>query len=89
MIEKHWVPLVEEEYNFTNAQVFVDAMNAPGAHGFLIHGEGASFEELSAPDIGLNDAWVNMYGLQMTAQESMEWLNPRVQEKLDAYWAKQ
>jgi multiple sugar transport system substrate-binding protein len=89
MMKKHWVPNIGETFNFQNAEAFLKAMSVPTAHGIIVGGAGANFDAFSSAEGGMGAAWEAMVGVQKTAKEALEELNPKLQKMLDEYWAKQ
>jgi len=68
--------------------VFVQAMSEKRAHGVIVGGAQCNFDAFSTPEGGLGVAWDAMLGLQKTAQEAMDELNPKIQKMIDDYWKK-
>lgn len=81
-----WVPLAQEQFNFTNGKAFGDAMNT--GRNPIISGEGADLFAMMLTNTPLGSAWDAMIGGQLSAREAMEIANPACQAILDAYWAK-
>jgi multiple sugar transport system substrate-binding protein len=85
-INNIWVPLAQEQYNFTNGQAFANAMNT--GRNPIIGGEGADLFAMMLTGTPLGAAWDGMISGQVSAREALELANPQCQELLDAYWAK-
>lgn len=85
-IDKIWVPMAEEQFNFNNGKAFADAMNT--GRNPIISGEGADLFAMMLTGTPLGVAWDAMNGGQVSAREAMETANPECQAILDAYWAK-
>jgi multiple sugar transport system substrate-binding protein len=83
-IEKLWVPIAEETYQFEHGEVFADAMRTGGTP--VIAGAGANYDALAGGDAPLAVAWDAMV-FGTSAEEALTEANPKLQEILDEYWA--
>jgi multiple sugar transport system substrate-binding protein len=81
-----WVPIAQEQYNFTNGKAFGDAMNT--GRNPIISGEGSDLFAMMLTGTPLGVAWDAMSGGQIGAREALETANAECQAILDAYWAK-
>ena len=85
-IEKYWVPIATETYNFENGMAFGNAMKT-GLNP-IFSGAGCNYDAIAGAGTPLAVAWDAMLGVQKTAKEAMEEANPKLQKILDDYWAK-
>jgi multiple sugar transport system substrate-binding protein len=79
-----WVPHVQQQYNFTHAEVFVKAFDTG-----IVHLTGEVDDLLILREAGLADALSAMSSGANKAADVIPEVNRRIQQLLDDYWAKQ
>jgi multiple sugar transport system substrate-binding protein len=85
LIEKLWVPKVQEQYHFQNAKAYADSMRT--GRNPNISGAGANYDAVAGPSTPLAVAWDAMLA-GTSAQEALTTAQPLLQKILDEYWAK-
>lgn len=85
LIEKLWVPKVQEKFAFTNAKAYADSMRT--GRNPIIAGAGANYDAVAGPSTPLAVAWDAMLA-GTSAQEAITTAQPLLQKILDDYWAK-
>jgi multiple sugar transport system substrate-binding protein len=79
-----WVPHVQQQYNFKQAEVFVKAFDTG-----IVHLTGEVDDLLILREAGLGDALSAMASGAKKAVDVIPDVNRRIQQLLDDYWAKQ
>ena len=79
-----WVPHVQQQYNFKQAEVFVKAFDTG-----IVHLTGEVDDLLILREAGLGEALSAMASGAKKAVDVIPDVNRRIQQLLDGYWAKQ
>jgi multiple sugar transport system substrate-binding protein len=81
---KFWLPLVQPQYNFQRADVFMKAFDTG-----IVHVTGELDDLFLLREAGLRDALNAMIAGDKKAGEVIPEVNRRLQQVLDSYWARQ
>jgi ABC-type glycerol-3-phosphate transport system substrate-binding protein len=81
---KYWLPMVTQAYNLGNAEAFLKAQELG-----TINLVGEITERDLTRETGLGDAINEIRDGKKSAKDAFEEVQPRIQQMLDAYWAKQ
>jgi multiple sugar transport system substrate-binding protein len=83
-IEKLWVPVAQETYQFENGNAFADAMRTGGTP--VVAGAGANYDAIAGAGAPVSVAWDAMI-FGTSAEEALTEANPKIQKILDDYLA--
>ena len=81
---RFWLPLATQRYNVANAEAFLKAIETG-----TINLVGSVTEAVLDRDAELSRTLDRMRYGQLSAKDAMETLQPKIQQVLDATWAKQ
>jgi ABC-type glycerol-3-phosphate transport system substrate-binding protein len=79
-IERFWVPMAQEQFNFENAQALVDAMDTG-----IVHVMGLN--DLEIYDHIFNPFRDKVVAGEATVHELIDGVNDQLQAMIDEYWA--